>query len=94
MITGVGPIYGVPLIKTLPLSGEMLQAMPSRADLESVAKKNMRVVAGYEVLLANRHEMLEALKKIVDYLGYSATPEANGFWASVAAVIRKAEGME
>ena len=84
-----GPIYGVKLIATLPLNGGMLQAMPSRGDLEFVAKRNQRVAAGYEVVLAQRQDMLATL---TDHLGHFATPEANGLWASVAAVIRKAEG--
>ncbi len=36
----LGPVYGVPLIDTLPLgSGGMKQQMPSRDDLEFVRKK-------------------------------------------------------
>ena len=51
----VGPIYGVPLIESLPLGvyGGMSQAMPSRADLSDVRQVNERVVAGYEVLLGH-----------------------------------------
>lgn len=51
------PIYDVELIKSLPLSyGDnqgMLQAMPSRADLQGIRdyKQGQRVVGGYEILL-------------------------------------------
>jgi hypothetical protein len=52
-----GPIYGVPLIDSLPLGeGAMLQAMPTRRDLERVAEMSQRTVAGYEVLLAHYRE--------------------------------------
>lgn len=55
-----GPVYGVPLIDTLPLgTGGMLQQMPSRHDLEECQKRHQRVVAGYEVLLAHYLELLE-----------------------------------
>lgn len=60
-----GPIYGVELIESLPLGGAMLQSMPSRADLERVAERSQRTVAGYEVLLANYYSLLEACKKAV-----------------------------
>lgn len=61
MTTDTGPIYGVPLIDTLPLSeGGMLQQMPSRRDLvwcqDAMA---YRVAAGYEVLLAHYHRVCE-----------------------------------
>ena len=53
-MTETGPIYGTPLIKTLPLgSSGMLQACPSRADLEQVAEVNTRTAAAYEVLLGH-----------------------------------------
>lgn len=46
-----GPIYGAKLsIESLPVGG-MLQAMPTRADLEQVAEVNERVAAAFEVLL-------------------------------------------
>ena len=48
----VGPMYGVPLIDSLPL-GTMRQACPSRRDLEKAAKYNTRVAAAYEVLLSH-----------------------------------------
>lgn len=50
-MNGLGPIYGVPLIDELPLSGGMFQAMPSRDDLIQVKKISQRTVAGYEVLM-------------------------------------------
>jgi len=54
-MTQTGPIYGVPLIDTLPLglNGGMLQQMPSRADLSDVRQVCERVAAGYEVLLSH-----------------------------------------
>lgn len=55
MTIETGPIYGVPLIQSLPLgkNGGMLQQMPSRADLSSVRKVCERVAAAYEVLLSH-----------------------------------------
>ena len=56
-MSGIGPTYGIKLIKSLPISyGDnqgMLQAMPSRSDLQGVKeyKQGCRVVAGYEILL-------------------------------------------
>lgn len=47
----LGPIYRVELIESLPIGG-MMQAMPSRSDLELSRKHGDRVAAGYEVLLA------------------------------------------
>lgn len=53
-MTETGPIYGRELIKTLPLgSSGMLQACPTRADLEQVAEVNLRTAAAYEVLLGH-----------------------------------------
>lgn len=50
----VGPIYGVPLIDSLPISKEgFCQAMPSRHDLEMARNYHERLVAGYEVLLSH-----------------------------------------
>jgi len=51
----VGPIYGVPLIRTLLLgvNGGMVQQMPSRSDLVDVRQVSERVAAGYEVLLSH-----------------------------------------
>lgn len=57
-----GPIYGVKLIDSLPLNNGMLQAMPSRDDLEQARKGYERVVAGYEVLLQHYHDLLAARK--------------------------------
>lgn len=45
-----GPVYGVPLLDTLPLCGGMLQQMPSVAELADVRQTHERVVAAYEVL--------------------------------------------
>lgn len=59
MTIETGPIYGVPLIQSLPLgmNGGMLQQMPSRADLVVIGcgekGSGQRVVAGYEVLLSH-----------------------------------------
>jgi len=56
-----GPIYDIPLIKSMPLSGgSMRQAMPSRDDLKEVTKRNSRVSAGYEVLLAHYLNLKDA----------------------------------
>jgi len=48
-----GPIYGVKLIDTLPISGGMSQAMPGREELEKCGKRFIRVAAAYEVLLSH-----------------------------------------
>ena len=53
-----GPIYGVELIGSLPIVGNMWQAMPSRSDLDIVRKYSLRTVAGYEVLLNAYRELL------------------------------------
>lgn len=61
-MTEKGPIYGVELIESLPLGkGCMLQAMPTRADLQWVRTHGERVAAGYEVLL---HHYKDALGRI------------------------------
>lgn len=58
----VGPIYGVLLLDSLPLSpsASMLQALPSRDDLQSVLDAGCvhRIVAGYEVLLGHYQRLL------------------------------------
>jgi len=55
----LGPVYGVPLIDEMPLGNSyMVQAMPSRADLEQVRRINERVAAGYEVLLHHYHRAI------------------------------------
>lgn len=60
-----GPIYGVRLIKTLPLGkGVMLQAMPSKRDLQDVQKVNERTVAGYEVLLSHYEKQTAEVAKL------------------------------
>ena len=67
--TETGPIYGTPLINTLPLgTGGMLQACPSRADLEQVATVNERTAAAYEVLLWHWQRLQAELKQArIDY---------------------------
>jgi hypothetical protein len=60
MTQEVGPIYEVPLIRHLPIGQSMFQAMPGRAELVEVARRNERVVAAYEVLL-NRWQAAEAV---------------------------------
>jgi hypothetical protein len=46
---GVGPVYGVQLLSAMR-AGSMIQAMPSREDLEAIKSRHTRVVAGFEVL--------------------------------------------
>ena len=58
-----GPVYGVRLIRELPIGG-MFQAMPSRRDLEQVREISERTVAGYEVLLQHYREQCEKMKKL------------------------------
>ena len=82
MRNDVGPLYGVQLLETLPISGGFLQQMPTRGDLDAV-RKFPRVQAGYEVLLAHylklrskseqptaepRYTLAEAIDKILDGL--------------------------
>lgn len=67
----VGPIYGVELpLDSKPIGGGMTQAMPSRRDLENVARANihgaMRVAAAYEVLVSDIQDLLKLLD---DYRG-------------------------
>lgn len=67
--TETGPLYNVPLLKSLPLgTGAMRQAMPSRAELVEVAKTHERVVAGYEVLLAHYRKQCEAIGSLTEVL--------------------------
>ena len=58
-----GPIYGVRLIRDLPIGG-MLQAMPSREDLELVRKYSERTVAGYEVLLQHYRNQTDEVSRL------------------------------
>lgn len=81
-----GPIYGVPLIETLPLGG-MKQAMPNRADLEDVAKRSERTVAGYEVLLDRyrkyvtvTHRLLTELESLKRYADGHHSGEDSCVW--------------
>ena len=62
-----GPVYGVPLRHSLPLTGQacgMIQALPSRSDLEQVRKVSERTAAGYEVLLSHYNEQIEKMKRL------------------------------
>lgn len=64
-----GPIYNVPLIETLPIPGSsMRQAMPQRFELELVAKRSQRTVAGYEVLLCHWHNQNERIKELTAFV--------------------------
>lgn len=68
MTQETGPIYGVPLIDSLPMGETMRQAMPSRSDLIWCKMTHDKVAAGYEVLLAHYHRVCEerdALKRIL-----------------------------
>lgn len=50
----VGPVYGAPLIDALPLGDcGMMQAMPTRQDLQRTREVSERTAAGYEVLLSH-----------------------------------------
>ena len=53
-----GPIYSVELLDSLPMPGGMIQAMPSRAELEVLKDKHTRVVAGFEVLTYHYRHLL------------------------------------
>jgi len=65
----VGPVYGVPLIKTMPLgSGTMQQQMPTRQDLQDVRQRSERVVAGYEVLLSHYYATKSLLEAVTEVL--------------------------
>lgn len=58
-----GPIYGIPLLDTLPLGrGCMKQALPNRDDLEGCT--NTRVAAGYEVLLWHYQRQLQMCSRL------------------------------
>jgi hypothetical protein len=80
MTQETGPIYGVPLIDTLPLGkGMMTQQMASRQDLVFVRQYNERVVAAYEVALAHladAREDVELLKGKVAALESLCHPKA------------------
>lgn len=70
MTTETGPIYGVPLIDTLPVGNSgWLRQMPSRRDLALCQDLNAhRVAGGYEVLLSHYHKVCEerdVLKQMV-----------------------------
>ena len=58
----LGPVYGVPLIDSMPINAlGWTQAMPSRDNLERVRKVagGERTVAGYEALLAHLWSIME-----------------------------------
>lgn len=64
-----GPVYGVRLLKTLPLGkGGMLQAMPSKADLTQVQRINERTVAGFEVLTEHYREQCNEVTRMKDLI--------------------------
>ena len=88
MKSGVGPIYGVKLIDTLPLdNGSMLQQMPSRQDLDDVRQISERTVAGYEVLLGHWNELRKLIGECVtdqenamDVLASNSWDNVREFW--------------
>lgn len=56
----IGPVYGVPLLESLPLGKcGMEQALPRRDELAQVYKCFPRVACGYEALLAHYHELVQ-----------------------------------
>ena len=63
-----GPIYGVRLIKELPIGGMMTQAMPNRQDLENVRKISERTVAGYEVLLNHYIDQTDEVARLKELI--------------------------
>ena len=90
----VGPIYGVPLIDSLPLgckfrgvplidsmpdgSGFLRQQMPSRSDL---MESSERVAAGYEVLLAHYQRKLaetRILQELAEFVRFSIAHRPRG----------------
>ncbi|MCK9434824.1 MAG: hypothetical protein M0R32_08425 [Candidatus Cloacimonetes bacterium] len=73
--TGIGPVYGQPLIDSLPIGGGLMQAMPSENDLKDAQKMHQRLVAGYEVLLLHYqrqkkelHEAKECLRDAMNLI--------------------------
>ena len=57
-----GPVYGVRLIKSLPIvNTSMRQAMPSKDDLQLARPYSERTVAGYEVLLSHYRAAMEVV---------------------------------
>lgn len=60
-----GPVYGVPLLDTMPLGkGGMLQQMATRDDLKHVARYNERVVSAYEVLTEHYREKCKEVENL------------------------------
>lgn len=64
-----GPIYGVQLIKDLPL-GQMWQACPSRNELDRVREISERTVAAYETLLLLYRRQLDITFFLADRVAY------------------------
>ena len=61
----VGPIYGIELLKSLPLDGgSMRQALPNRKDLEWTRKNNDRVAAGFEVLTEHYRRAMAEIERL------------------------------
>lgn len=69
MTSETGPIYGVELLRELPLGkSNMRQAMPTLADLVKVKRISERTVAGFEVLthaFRESKEKIELLEKVI-----------------------------
>ena len=59
-----GPIYGVELLKSLPLDGGMRQALPNRRDLERTRADNDRVAAGFEVLTEHYRRAMTEIERL------------------------------
>ncbi|MCK9434970.1 MAG: hypothetical protein M0R32_09180 [Candidatus Cloacimonetes bacterium] len=66
--TGIGPVYGQPLIDSLPIGGGLMQAMPSENDLKDAQKMHQRLVAGYEVLLLHYQRQTKELHETKECL--------------------------
>ncbi len=67
----IGPLYGVRLLMSLPLSnppGSMRQALPGRSELIKCGRDFPRVAAGYEVVMAHYHEVVQNTTNIIEKL--------------------------
>lgn len=60
---GVGPVYGVKLLSAMRAGG-MIQAMPSREDLEAIKGRHTRVVAGLEVLTQHWRDQGQEIERL------------------------------
>jgi hypothetical protein len=60
---GVGPVYGVKLLSAMRVGG-MIQAMPSREDLEAIKGRHTRVVAGLEVLTQHWRDQGQEIERL------------------------------